>query len=77
MKNMESPNDPIARPGRPALQGWSQAQQAAEDHNRWHREHPGEACDPKMFPMDNWEDIARGDRLLVSHDFEAGDAFGR
>lgn len=73
--NYESPDQHIERPGRPALQAMAEAQVAQEDHERWHREHPGEMCDPKMFPMDNYEDIARGERLLGAMTFEAGDAF--
>jgi hypothetical protein len=71
----ESPDQHIERPGKPTLQAWSEAEQAAEEHNRWHREHPGEPCDPGMFPMDNYEAMERGERLLGAMTFEAGDSF--
>ncbi len=70
----ESPNYPIYRPGRHALQAYGEAVAAQEEHQRWHREHPGEMCDPSMFPMDNYEMIERGERLMGAMTFEAGDA---
>lgn len=77
-KDYCSPNDPIARPGRPALQVASEAMEMDAQHQRWHEENPGLTCPPEFMDMNTYADIERGEDALQfggGGTVEPGDAF--
>ena len=75
----ESPDDPIYRPGRPALQAANEALDLQQRHAQWHEEHPGEwDCPPELSSPTAYEDIERADdlsKLGGGGTVEPGDAF--
>jgi hypothetical protein len=63
--------------GRSAIGAMHDYLSCQEDHQRWHREHPGEMCDPESFPVDI-DSLFRGEKMLRfagGGTVEPGDAF--
>jgi hypothetical protein len=76
--SFDSPNYPIDRPGRPALQVASEALELDRAHQEWHEDNPGQMCPPQFMNMDTYADIERGDDvldLMGGGTIEPGDAF--